>query len=75
MQVFPFSRQVLQNITETAPETWTGSHYDEKSDIFSFAIILWRLFGSAGQETEYHFLQQDGRFLPPPKQRELIQKV
>lgn len=34
---------------ETAPETWEGGVYDEKSDVFSYAIILWRLFGSIAQ--------------------------
>jgi hypothetical protein len=103
MQVFPFSQQSLHNITETAPETWDGGFYDEMSDVFSFAIILWRLFGSKKQnkgyqeekrETkraeptdhestkgeddggdEYAFLQENGKFLPPPRQREAIRKV
>jgi hypothetical protein len=49
IQVFPFSQQTLHNIMETAPETWEGGNYDEQSDVFSFAIILWRLFGSKAQ--------------------------
>ena len=48
-QVFPYSQQTLHNIVETAPETWEGGMYDEKSDVFSFSIILWRLFGSRAQ--------------------------
>jgi hypothetical protein len=28
--------------------------YDEKSDIFSFAVILWRLFGSRAQYEPQH---------------------
>ena len=34
---------------ETAPETWEGGHYDERSDLFSFGVILWRLFGTNAQ--------------------------
>jgi hypothetical protein len=43
---------VLGNLIETAPETWgdegtvKGAMYDEWSDVFSFIIILWRLFGA-----------------------------
>lgn len=50
-QVSPFCVNILGNFEETAPETWgdyfnlrNAVSYDEKSDIFSFAIILWRLF-------------------------------
>ena len=39
------------NCSETAPESWgddtiikSATAYDEKADIFSFAIVLWRLF-------------------------------
>lgn len=49
--VSPFCVQILANTEETAPETWGDYYslrntvrYDEKSDIFSYAIILWRLF-------------------------------
>eukprot|EP00026_Physarum_polycephalum_P000536 Phypoly_transcript_00537.p1 GENE.Phypoly_transcript_00537~~Phypoly_transcript_00537.p1 ORF type:complete len:1451 (+),score=177.67 Phypoly_transcript_00537:50-4354(+) len=51
-QQSPFSVQILGNLVETAPETWgdegltKGAMYDERSDVFSYAIILWRLFGS-----------------------------
>jgi hypothetical protein len=49
-------------------------------------VILWRLFGSSllykntplmeeYNEEEYAFLMQNGKFLPPPGQREIIQKV
>lgn len=89
LQVFPFSQQTLHNITETAPETWDANgFYDEKSDLFSFAVILWRVFGSKSQYTErkddspdddgddeYAFLRENGRPLPPPRQREIIKKV
>jgi hypothetical protein len=83
MQVFPFSQRTLHNFIETAPETWGDtSFYDEKSDVFSFAVILWRLFGSKShyeqtvqEDEEYTFLQVNGRFAPPPKQREIIIKV
>jgi hypothetical protein len=43
---------VLGNLIETAPETWgdegavKGAMYDERYDVFSFAMILWRLFGA-----------------------------
>lgn len=53
--MFPFSQLALYNIMETAPETWEGGVYDEKSDVFSYAIILWRLFGS--------IIQNKGRVL------------
>lgn len=49
--VSPFCNNILGNIEETAPETWGDSFilrstvfYDEKSDVFSFSMILWRLF-------------------------------
>jgi hypothetical protein len=42
----PFSKQPLLNLIETAPETWGESFYTENSDVFSFAIILWNLFGA-----------------------------
>jgi hypothetical protein len=51
LQIFPFSNQILGNLIETAPETWgdeghtKGAMYDERSDVFSYAIILWRIFG------------------------------
>eukprot|EP00026_Physarum_polycephalum_P000182 Phypoly_transcript_00182.p1 GENE.Phypoly_transcript_00182~~Phypoly_transcript_00182.p1 ORF type:complete len:2033 (+),score=208.26 Phypoly_transcript_00182:30-6101(+) len=89
-QLFPFSQQTLHNIMETAPETWEGNSYDEKSDVFSFAIILWRLFGSKAQngalvesqvqgedeidESEHEYLKKHGKFFPPPKQRDVIRK-
>jgi hypothetical protein len=97
--VFTFSQQNLHNIVETAPETWNGGHYDEKSDVFSFAVILWRLFGAKAQneidstkpqdsgdnaavdlktsedEREYEYLKENGRYVPPPQQREIIRKV
>jgi hypothetical protein len=75
---------------ETAPETWEGDPYDEKSDVFSYAIILWRLFGTKAQngaliaspndeddidESEHEYLKENGKYLPPPKQREIIRKV
>lgn len=48
--VAPHCVVILNNFVETAPETWGDMHnlcntavYDEKADIFSFAIILWRL--------------------------------
>ena len=50
-RVFPYCVVVLGNVEETAPETWgDGSNlkqattYNEKADIFSFGIIMWRLF-------------------------------
>eukprot|EP00026_Physarum_polycephalum_P002251 Phypoly_transcript_02256.p1 GENE.Phypoly_transcript_02256~~Phypoly_transcript_02256.p1 ORF type:complete len:947 (+),score=114.19 Phypoly_transcript_02256:323-2842(+) len=57
-QVFPFSVKVLGNIAETAPETWgdegmtKGATYDERSDVFSFAILLWRLFSDGFPEDQ-----------------------
>jgi hypothetical protein len=97
--VFSFSQQTLHNIFETAPETWDGGPYDEKSDVFSFAVILWQLFGTKAQneidsteyqdsgdpttvdlntsedEGEYEYLKENGRYVPPPQQREIIRKV
>ena len=50
-KVAPYCIVALNNFNETAPETWGdfynlkgSTSYDEKSDIFSFSIILWRLF-------------------------------
>lgn len=50
-QVAPYCVTVLANYEETAPETWGDIYnlrncvsYDERSDIFSFGSILWRLF-------------------------------
>lgn len=55
--VSPFCVTVLGNYDETAPETWGDFYnlrcavlYDEKSDIFSFAMILWRLFVGLHQQ-------------------------
>jgi hypothetical protein len=48
----PHLHQTLFNITETAPETWGEGFYDEKSDIFSFAIVLWRLFGTKSSNSD-----------------------
>lgn len=90
--MFPFSQQTLHNTLETAPETWEGGLYDEKSDVFSFAMILWRLFATKFQnednyvpqgdgdaedidETDFEYLKENGRFFPPPKQREAIRQV
>ncbi len=79
--MFPFSSLTLHNITETAPETWEGGYYDEKSDVFSFSVILWRLFSSEDNhglstlEDPYEFLKENGKPMPPPKQREVIRKV
>ena len=92
MQIFQLSHQELHNLTETAPETWADScHYDEKSDVFSFAVILWRLFGSKLQgkkarkltvteeeeeaDEELDFLKVKGRLGPVSQQREIIRKV
>lgn len=95
VKVFPFSQHTLHNILETAPETWEGESYDEKSDVFSFAMILWRLFATKFQnedsclpqgddpddnvedidDSEYAYLQENGKFFPPPKQRETIRNV
>eukprot|EP00026_Physarum_polycephalum_P002635 Phypoly_transcript_02643.p1 GENE.Phypoly_transcript_02643~~Phypoly_transcript_02643.p1 ORF type:complete len:891 (+),score=95.14 Phypoly_transcript_02643:341-2674(+) len=103
------------HITETAPETWgdTGS-YDQRSDVFSFSIILWHLFGASNlyktaknfpeserkkrsgrselqnsqikkekgsrdlakceKPEEFAFLMENGKFLPLPRQREVIRK-
>ena len=83
--MFPFGQQELHNITETAPETWGDvGFYDERSDIFSFAVILWRLFGSstlytenynASESEDYAFVMENGRMFPPPRIREVIRKV
>lgn len=81
--MFPYSNKTLYNLLETAPETWDGGNYDEKADVFSFSIILWRLFGSSSQycashedlDREFWYLQKNGKFIPPPKQREVIRKV
>ena len=88
--MFQFSKQELHNITETAPETWVDScFYNEKSDVFSFAVILWRLFGDKLQykrarqlavtkeeeDEQFDFLKIEGRFGPQPQQREIIRKV
>ena len=48
--MYPFATKKLFNFAETAPETWGErsikvASYTEKADIFSYAIILWRLFG------------------------------
>ena len=75
------SKKVLHNFSETAPETWDGGIYDEKSDVFSFAVIMWRLFASSQQcdnennTDDYAFLKKDGKWLPTPVQREVIGKV
>ena len=52
-KVAPHCVVVLNNFCETAPETWGdlynlcgSASYDEKADVFSYAIILWRLFYS-----------------------------
>lgn len=65
---------------ETAPETWGDEGitrnvmYDERSDVFSYAILLWFLFGvsptlSADNNTvEFNFIpyghERDRRGLP-----------
>lgn len=46
--VSPFCDLML-GYEESAPETWGDSFsstvsYDEKADVFSFSMILWRLF-------------------------------
>lgn len=56
--VSPYCVTILGNIEETAPETWGDLYnirravsYDEKSDTFSFAIIVWRLI--VGLHSDY----------------------
>lgn len=67
------------NIIETAPETWgdcynirESTFYDEKSDVFSYAIILWRLFVELPS-----FYPESGPYPPlaGPKLRQEIRKV
>lgn len=63
MQVFPYSQQPLLCFTETAPETWGDvRYYDEKSDIFSFAVILWRLFGAISNYKDTNGTQSERTF-------------
>ena len=61
--MFAFAQLPLHNINETAPETWDGGLYNEKSDVFSFGMMLWRLFGSARQNRKTSILDP----LPAPR--------
>ncbi len=74
-QLFPHAVKPLESITETAPETWDGGNYDEKSDVYSFSIILWRLFGSDPTRDHFEFLKENGRLGPGLRQQQLIRKV
>lgn len=85
-KVFPVLQHRLYSITETAPETWGDvCFYDEKSDVFSFAVVLWRLFGSKlrymqtytqeDEDDEFSFLKYNGKFGTHLKQREIIRNV
>jgi hypothetical protein len=75
---------LLFNFAETAPETWgetaiKAANYTEKADIFSYAIILWRLFGNLESEEvyedPYHHLQSPGKMMADWKLRGLILSV
>ena len=43
------------SIQYMAPEVFVSAHYTEKSDVYSFAIILWELLS---RETPYDKLSQ-----------------
>lgn len=58
-KVAPYCVLALRNFCETAPETWgdyynlcESTSYDEKADVFSFGIILWRLFVELNSDEE-----------------------
>jgi hypothetical protein len=83
-QMYPFASRHLCNFAETAPETWgetalKTAFYTEKSDIFSYAIILWVIFGHIGSDEvfvdPYHNFHPPGKRLPDWKLRTLILSV
>jgi hypothetical protein len=73
---------VLVNVFDTAPETWGDSHYDEKSDVFSFAIIIYDLFGSSEnyihnkeENDDKEYFIKNGRIAPDAGIRKAILQV
>jgi hypothetical protein len=71
------SHKKFSNFVETAPETWGDNPgYDERVDVYSFGVILWRLFGSKLQyEEEDSEWQVNGKPNPEWLIREEIRKV
>jgi len=51
-----FLRSVCTTPAWTAPETFNGEGYDEKIDVYSFALVLWELI--SGQEPFKDFSEQ-----------------
>jgi hypothetical protein len=78
---------VQQNLLENAPEIFgdpDSGFYDEKSDIFSFAMVLYQLFGSStlyqdntndSEGEDYADFMENGRLLPPRQIIEAIRNV
>jgi hypothetical protein len=63
---------VVENPVWTAPEVMKGEAYDEKCDVYSFAVILWELvtrkqfFGEVRWVSEVERLVQSGERPPIP---------